>query len=85
MNLEEQIADKLGREISQHIDFELMLDLLKACGWHKIEISRFRDNHHAIDIQGWCESNAQGRYKHRDKIFIFENQIDAVNFALKWL
>jgi hypothetical protein len=84
MNLEEEITTKLSNEIAKEIDFELMIDVLKACGWHVVKLSSLLNRKRSIDILEWCESNSRNRYKHQGSTFVFEDQGDAVNFALRW-
>jgi hypothetical protein len=84
MNFEEKITEDLGRQLAQHIDFELMLDVLIACGWSVIKLKSLLSRERSVDILTWCEDNTHGRYKYQGSCFIFEQQRDAVNFALKW-
>jgi hypothetical protein len=84
MNLEDEIAETLSREIAQEIDFELLTDMLIACGWHRVTLTLSFNRKRQVDILDWCESTAQGKFKHHSNTFIFEHQGDAVNFALRW-
>ena len=84
MNLEDKIANKLSEELSQQIDFELLTDVLIACGWHCVKLPSLLNRKRSIDIIEWCEDNARKKYKHQGRTFLFEDQGDAVNFALKW-
>jgi hypothetical protein len=86
MTLEEQISQELSEKMSSAIDFEILSDILiRSCGWHKVEISRLQDNHHAIDIRLWCEKNIKNNFQNMGKTFLFKDQGDAVNFTLRWL
>lgn len=84
MNLEDEIAQELSKEISQHIDFELLTDVLIACGWHCVKLPSLLNRKRSIDILGWCEEHASKKYRHMGSTFLFEDQGDAVNFALRW-
>lgn len=84
MNLEDEIAQEISKEISQHIDFELLTDVLIACGWHCVKLPSLLNRKRSIDIIEWCEENTHKKYRHMSRTFIFEDQGDAVNFALKW-
>jgi hypothetical protein len=84
MSLEEEIANKLSNEISQHIDFELMINILTTCGWQVVELPSLVDREHSIDIVEWCEDNTHKKYKYLGRTFVFEDLGDAVNFSLKW-
>jgi hypothetical protein len=84
MNIEEEILEDLGKQMSESIDFEILADVLCRFGWTKFEISRFIDNHHAIDIGYWLLDNCQGEYKRNGRTFLFESTKDATMFLLKW-
>jgi len=84
MNLEEELAAEMSRELSQTIDFELLTDVLVACGWHVVKLPSLLNRKRSIDIMGWCHSDCKGKWKHNGRTFVFENQGDAVNFALRW-
>jgi hypothetical protein len=84
MNLEDEIANKLSNEIAQQIDFELLTDILIACGWHSVKLPSLLNRKRSIDIIEWCEEHAHKKYRHMGRIFVFEDQGDAVNFTLRW-
>ncbi len=85
MNLEEEITKELADKMQSEMDFHILSDMLvQSCGWHKVTLSRFRDNHHAIDIRLWCEEHIKHPFESRGASFVFENQGDAINFTLKW-
>jgi hypothetical protein len=85
-NLEEQILDELSEQMHSAIDFEILTDILvKSCGWHRVELDRFRDNRQAVDIANWCYDTVKNKWKRSGCHFVFEDQGDAVNFTLRWL
>jgi len=84
MNLEEEILDELGKQMSESIDFEILAVMLCEKGWTRFEIPRFIDNHHAIDITYWLDKNCQGKYKRNGPVFLFEESKDAIMFILRW-
>ena len=84
MNLQKEITDELGKELSAEIDREVLWGMLSEMGWTRIMIDRRQDNRHAIDITYWLEANCVGPYQRHGRDFIFENSVDAVNFILKW-
>ena len=86
--LEQQMLGRFAKETQQEIDTELMVDMLVACGWIKIELPPFQNRYHAVDISDWVEDNCQGNYKdfkQYGRTFVFEDAKDATAFALKWL
>ena len=47
-------------------------------------LDRFTDNNHAVDITHWLALHCKHAFERRGADFIFESEIDAVNFALRW-
>ena len=85
MNLEDQIAEDLSKQMQEAVDFEILIELLwKIDGWTKFTIPRFIDNHHAIDIGYWLLDNCKGEYKRNGRTFLFKESKDATMFILRW-
>ena len=57
MNIEDDIADKLGNDLAREVDREILWGMLQGLGWTRVMIPKFIDNHHAIDITYWLEEN----------------------------
>ena len=83
-NLEKEILDELGTKMQSEIDREVMWGMLKNLGWRRVMLDRFTDNKHAVDITYWLEANCKNPFERSGADFIFESEIDAVNFTLKW-
>lgn len=83
-NLEKQIIDELGTKMQSEIDFQILSDMLVKLGWHKVELIRFDNNRHAVDIKNWLFENAKGHWQCRGSTFVFHDSGDAVNFVLKF-
>jgi hypothetical protein len=84
MNLEDQILTNIAKRMNEDINFDVFASVLCKEGWTKFEITRFIDNHHAIDIGYWLLDNCQGTYKRNGRTFLFENSKDATMFILRW-
>jgi hypothetical protein len=88
MNLEEEIAEKISQELAQTIDDELMIDLLASIGWIKVKrpdgLFGLVDRYTKIKLRTWLDTQCQGRSKQLRDYILFERQVDAVNFLLKW-
>jgi hypothetical protein len=81
MTLEDQIIQESSRKLVKHYDFEVLASLSE---WHRIDIDRLQDNHHAVDITYWLANNCTGKYHRNGRHFLFESQKDAVLFQLRW-
>jgi hypothetical protein len=84
MNLEEKIANDLGKQLSDSIDFEMLTEILITCGWHVVKLPSLGNRKRSIDIVDWCHSDCKGKWKHNGRTFVFQDQGDAVTFTLKW-
>jgi hypothetical protein len=59
----------------------------KEQGWTTIKLSRFQDNHHAVDITDWLFDNdlRDGEDYYREGAeFVFASEKIATMFALRW-
>jgi hypothetical protein len=84
MTLEEEIANKMGNQIAREIDREMLWSMLEDIGWHRVMLSRFTDNKHAVDIGYWLDDNCKDAFERSGADFIFESQKDANWFKLRW-
>ena len=82
--LEDDMMKQAARRMAEEIDREVLWGLLVDMGWHRVMITRFTDNKHAVDISYWLEEHVKHPYERRGCDFIFENERDAVNFILRW-
>jgi hypothetical protein len=73
-----------NRRVEQEIAYHKFFLSLVEQGWHKYQLSRYMDNHHAIDIREWVEANCQGLSEQNGREWYFELAEDAVLFTLKW-
>jgi hypothetical protein len=84
-NLENQIAEELGQQMSQEIDREILWGMLQGMGWTRVMLPRLIDNKHAIDITLWLEENCRNPFERNGRDFIFEDTKDATIFILRWM
>jgi hypothetical protein len=83
-DLEKEIIEELGTRMQSAIDREVMWGMLKDLGWRRVMLDRFTDNKHAVDITHWLEANCKNPFERSGSDFIFESEVDAVNFTLRW-
>jgi hypothetical protein len=84
MSIEEEILNKAGKDMAREIDREVLWGMLKDIGWRRVILDRFTDNNHAVDITYWLEANCKNPFERSGADFIFESEVDAVNFTLRW-
>jgi hypothetical protein len=82
--LEEQIAFDVSKQLSDHIDFEILSDvLISACGWTKVVLSPMV-HECSLAIDQWLPQHCKGNYRTMGLVFLFEETKDATWFTLKW-
>ena len=84
MNIEDDIADKLGNDLAREVDREILWGMLQGMGWTRVMLPRLIDNHHAIDITYWLEENCRQAFERNGRDFLFESVKDANWFKLRW-
>jgi hypothetical protein len=84
MNTQDAILEELGTKMQSQIDREILWGLLIGMGWTRVTLSRFTDNHHAIDISYWLDEHVKTPVEREGADFIFENSRDALMFILRW-
>ena len=83
-DLEKQIIDELGTQMQSEIDREILWGMLVKMGWRRVMLDRLTDNKHAVDITHWLALHCNHAFERRGTDFIFESEVDAVNFTLRW-
>ena len=84
MNVEEQIIDEFSKQMSDAIDWQILAGMLVEMGWTQVELPRYVDNYHAIDIREWVREFCMGKTDSCGGVWIFENPADATMFTLRW-
>lgn len=83
--VEDEIADQLGKEIAEEIDFGIMSTLLVSNGWHKVELDTNSDSQ-TTKMRNWAEEQGvvQRGLLQRGKTWLFKSRDDAILFRLSW-
>jgi hypothetical protein len=96
MTLEQDMLDRMGKDIAREIDKELldtiMIDVLKSEGWtattmnpaFEPPITRIGEAEWYSETAEWIHLNAAGDYKLLKGQWYFERREDAVMFTLRW-
>lgn len=83
MNLEQELADKLAKEISDQIDWNILSEILISNGWTRvIREPVFNWNE---DVTSWLDTVRIGHVRSMGNEWLFEKEQDAIMFSLRWL
>jgi len=81
MKLEQEIANKLAKEISDQIDWNILSEILIEQGWNKV----IREPLVNEDVKGWLDLVRIGKVRSLGNEWLFEKEQDAIIFSLRWL
>lgn len=84
MDLQDEVINELGRQMSAEIDFQILADVLCDMGWTKIVLTPMTIEQSA-EIDSWTATQVKGSFKNMGLVWIFEYEADANWFALRWL
>jgi hypothetical protein len=93
MRLEENILDRMAKDMAREIDKEileiLMIDMLTDKGWIKTKINPTFNNRSYksewyAETAEWVHMNATGDYKMLQGQWLFKEPKDATMFILRW-
>lgn len=82
--MQQEFEDYLATEMSRSMDFEILADVMTRFGWHLVELDRYRNNMHAVDVRAWVLENCQGEHRSHGASWLFKESADAVLFKLRW-
>lgn len=80
-----KLSEEVREQIESGYNLVMLMESLTQQGWHRIDLARFKNNKHAVDIQTWVADNCKGKWHSFGRHWIFENSEDAVMFRLKWV
>jgi len=84
-DLKEYVANEQCRKIADHMDFDVMSNLLvDSCGWTRVFLDYMVYDTKTAEILAWTNANCAGRFMQLAEDFIFENANDALIFKLRW-
>ena len=79
-DLAKELANAIDEEIIKTIEIEHLVD---KEGWTKVELSRFNNMMHAVDINEWVDNNC-GLHTRLGSTYVFKEAKDATWFRMKW-
>jgi hypothetical protein len=82
-DLEKEIINELGTQMQSEVDREILWGMLKNLGWRRVNLDRHAPSH-AVNITDWLAEHCNHAFERRGADFIFESEVDAVNFTLRW-
>lgn len=82
---EELLATEAARILQEEIDWELLADMMVACGYTRVVSNRrYRAEEYAA-VRAWTDQNIKGHFRAHAGEFLFKDPHDATLFSLRWL
>lgn len=81
--LEDQLMERMAREMAKEIDFDILSGMLCELGWTKVVLKPMTAEHGA-DIDKWVSEYIRGHFETMGLVWLFEDAKDATMFILKW-
>jgi hypothetical protein len=83
-SLEDEIITKLGNEMANEIDFQILCDMLTELGWRRVILSPM-STEDSYEVDMWTKKHVKGHFETLGLVWVFELEEDANWFALRWL
>jgi hypothetical protein len=83
-NLEDEIITKMGKELSNEIDFQILTDMLCELGWRKV-ILKPMTWEAGLEVDAWTAKHIKGNFETMGLVWVFEREEDANWFTLRWI
>ncbi len=82
--LHEDLENELAKTLQEEIDAEIMIGLLKECGWNEVELERMHKPEKQI-IEQWAQDNIKNGVWTYGPVWMFKDDKEAMWFKLRWL
>jgi len=82
--IETEVHEHLVKEIQEEIDWSIMCDMLKQCGWTIVRRSPWFNNGDAERVKLWLNTRCTHNVKSRGHTWAFESAEEALMFRLTW-
>jgi hypothetical protein len=83
-SLEDEIISKMGKQMSDEIDFGILTDMLCELGWRRVILSPM-STEDSYEVDMWTKKHVKGHFETMGLVWVFELEEDANWFALRWL
>jgi len=80
-SINEEILDRITKEMAKSIDFDIVSDILVKGGWVKLKLCNHTDIQKACE---WISENVSNDCKNYYGTWVFKNAEDAIAFKLRW-
>ena len=83
-SLEDEIISKMGKQMSDEIDFGILTEMLCELGWRRVILSPM-STEDSYEVDMWTKKHVKGHFETMGLVWVFEQEEDANWFALRWM
>ena len=83
LSRQDEIIEKLAKEMAEEIDFDVLANLYQHDGWAEVNLSREPSAQLYQEMIKWCNEHALVYYG-RKKRWLFKDAKYATMFTLRW-
>ena len=84
ISLEDEIISKMGKQMSDEIDFGILTEMLCELGWRRVILSPM-STEDSYEVDMWTKKHVKGHFETMGLVWVFEQEEDANWFALRWM
>jgi hypothetical protein len=83
MDLEKSIINDLGKQLAHEMDQHVLIGFMLELGWREVTVDPWVHSSQ-LEIEQWVQETLQGHTMNSGNRWVFEDEKDAIMFALKW-
>ena len=83
--LHEDLENELAKTLQEEIDAAIMRDLLVELGWNEVVLDWVMTHEVSAEVDLWIMKNTKGKHWTRGLVWLFEKELDAMWFKMRWL
>jgi hypothetical protein len=83
MDLEKSIINDLGKQLAHEMDQHVLIGFMLELGWREVTVDPWVHPSQS-EIEQWVQETLQGHTMNSGNRWVFEDEKDAIMFALKW-
>lgn len=81
MNIEQQMMERVSRDIAESIDWQIISDIFTAGGWTTVMMDK---DFCETSVTEWLDVTCKNRWRRYKNHFMFKNNKDATWFVIRW-
>jgi len=81
MSIEQQMMERISRDIAKSIDWQIISDIFTDAGWTSVMLDK---EFCETSVTAWLDTTCKNRWRRHNNHFMFKNNKDATWFVIRW-